>query len=245
MRLLLDIGNTTIAWALKEKDIFQSSGRFFYQHVSIIDDVNKHLGNLDAPEQVLISSVIREENLIQWIKLQWQCDVWQAKTSSVFAELKNSYPKPEQMGIDRWLAMISAWNEFKTELCVIDCGTAMTIDLIDTNGQHKGGYILPGLQMMQSQINQGTDRISVDVASTGQLFPANNTKTAINHGAILGMVASVEYVHRHLMNNMGSNRQSIITGGDAPEIIKHSDIKMIYRPLLVLEGLSILGDKAS
>ena len=59
--------------------------------------------------------------------------------------LRNGYRDPAQLGVDRWLAMCAAWQQFPGSLCVVDAGTAVTIDVVAADGAHSGGLILPGV----------------------------------------------------------------------------------------------------
>ena len=65
------------------------------------------------------------------------------------------------MGVDRWVAMIGARSEFRGGLCIVDAGTAVTIDAIDKNGNHLGGQIIPGLALMSNALSFGASDIPV------------------------------------------------------------------------------------
>ncbi|MDP1069535.1 type III pantothenate kinase, partial [Klebsiella pneumoniae] len=67
-----------------------------------------------------------------------------------------------RMGVDRWLAMLAAWQRVGQSCWVVDCGSAITLDLLDAEGRHQGGYILPGLRLMQQSLLGNTAEVRVD-----------------------------------------------------------------------------------
>ena len=82
--------------------------------------------------------------------------VERAVTTSALAGVVCGYDEPASMGVDRWLALIAAWREFGRALVVADFGTAITVDFVDADGQHEGGYIVPGIGLARSALNQQT-----------------------------------------------------------------------------------------
>ena len=239
MNLLLDIGNTSIAWAVHKTNKILQTGSFFYDAGKIEKSILNQLSSFADATSVLVSSVLSQEKTIEitdLFQLKWNCMVWQAKTTSEFSGLKNSYKNPEQMGVDRWLNMIAARAEFNNHLILIDCGTAMTIDIVKVNGQHAGGFILPGLMMIQDTLISNTNRIKVDSNTTGIIEPANNTQDAISNGAMISLVASIENVFNRFIDN-NEKTDCVITGGDASQVMRNLSINYVHRPMLIFDGL--------
>ena len=148
--------------------------------------------------------------------------------------LVNGYASPEQLGADRWLAMKAAWAQSVGKCCVISCGTAITVDRVDAAGQHLGGLIFPGLQMMRNALASETEKLP-HVAHDHILsdaFLANNTVDAIVQGTLLGVTAFVEM-------QLNKTQAVFLTGGDAERVAQYLSSDITIDPHLVLKGLSI------
>lgn len=243
MNLLLDIGNSSIAWVTQQGNQFIQSGSIYHDmSVSIEKQMSNQFSSHNEIETVLISSVLSKEqtsNVSDWFKTEWHCSVWQAETGSEFNGLKNSYTNTTKMGVDRWLNMIAAREEFKNRLCIIDCGTAMTIDIVGADGQHEGGVIVPGLMRLQEALISGTNRIQGKSNTIGNIDLANNTQAAISNGAMINLVATIEYTMSKFEKN-GEKMSCVVTGGDASQVIENLSIVYEYRPMLIFNGMNRL-----
>jgi type III pantothenate kinase len=245
MILLLDIGNSSVNWALQEQDEFTSVGAFSYKKNNFKQDLDTNLSPVKKPSNVLVSNVAGDDvlNLLNdWVKTQWQQECWQPHVSSSFKELKNSYSDVEQMGLDRWLAMIASWEKYQTALCLVGCGTALTIDLIDSGGNHLGGYIVPGIELMQKALVSNTEQINIVVNNQASLDYANDTVSAVNNGAFMATVAMIDRVTDNFFNESKSEAKCIISGGMAELIKPLLNRPFQYEANLVLSGLSILHE---
>ena len=243
MHLLFDIGNSTIDWAIEVDNKINPSNKFIYQKAELLSQLESQIRLADTPSAVLLSCVAEEDiikTLEGWVRNKWQLDLWQAVVTSSFNELQNSYHDTRQMGVDRWLAMIAARDKYKNALCVVGCGTATTVDLIDNIGTHMGGYIVPGVEMMQQALISNTDKIKVTVSDKIAINFANNTQTAINNGASVATVAMIDRAVDMLTEQLNSEPKCIITGGMAEKIKPLLKASFEYDKDLVLQGLSIM-----
>ncbi len=243
MNLLLDIGNSTISRAMETEGNITSPKQFSYSADSLAMQLDEHLSQLEKPDAVAVASVAADATnraVQDWFAKHWHLDSWHATVSESYQELRNSYSDVQQMGIDRWLAMIAAWSEYRTALCVIDSGTALTIDLVDSTGQHAGGYILPGIRLMQQSLIQHTDRINTDILNRVDILPAANTQQAINNGACLATIAAVERALEDFNEHSSCKARCIITGGYAEQLSAFINQRIEHRPDLVLRGLALV-----
>ncbi|MGB1800574.1 MAG: type III pantothenate kinase [Gammaproteobacteria bacterium] len=243
MELLLDIGNSSVNWAIQESTKFVSSGAFAYSGKTIQQDMEQNLSIREKPAAVMVANVAGNpvlNSLNDWVKRQWQQECWQASVSAEYKDLKNSYQDTSQMGVDRWLAMIASWEANQSALCLVSCGTALTVDLIDHDGNHKGGYIIPGIELMQQALINNTEQINTDIKKQPSIESAKDTQTAINNGAFAATVFMIDSVTERFYATSNNEVKCIISGGMANLInplLKHS---FYYEPNLVLMGLSIL-----
>ena len=153
--LQFDAGNTRLKWR------FINNGEVI--HAGSIDngavwqdelpELFDRCGNVD---RILMSSVSGGEhlqNLLTAAQSMSAAEIIIATTRKTFAGVTIAYDQPEKLGVDRWLAMLAAEDEFPNCLKVIvDCGTAITVDVVDQSGQHQGGYIVPGLRLMKESL---------------------------------------------------------------------------------------------
>jgi len=142
------------------------------------------------------------------------------------------------------MAMIGAWNEMHCALCVVDAGTAMTIDVIDRSGQHLGGQIIPGIELMSSALRDQTS----DIQSTsgkpkdpgdGLGVFGKNTGDAIAYGSLTAACGAIERAAKRL-RGAAMRPKIVLTGGDASRILKQLNSNAIHRPHLVLQGLATM-----
>jgi type III pantothenate kinase len=171
-------------------------------------------------------------------------DVHFARAESEAFGLTNSYKRPRRIGVDRWVAMIGARVEFGGALCVVDAGTAVTIDAVDRDGHHLGGMIVPGFQLMADALHRSTKEIpptrrNATAAATGMNAFATSTEAAVQNGALTAICGAVERSVR-AMRSSGFRPKVVLTGGDASRILKHLDANVLHRPNLVLQGLAFM-----
>ncbi len=132
------------------------------------------------------------------------------------------------------------------DVLVVDAGTAVTIDLLDAEGRHHGGCILPGLRLMSGSLLQGTGgirrRAGVGAATRRRraaIF-ARATREAVDAGALLAVVGAVERAVEEAAGRLGQRPRVLLTGGDAAAIAIRLRSRHEIRPALVLEGLAEL-----
>jgi type III pantothenate kinase len=169
-------------------------------------------------------------------------DIQFAKTSAVCAGVSNSYDRPERMGVDRWLAMLATFNQYSGNTCVIDCGTALTFDVLNAAGKHLGGLIMPGARLQQNALHEHTDRVIFSKQSdAGDLRLGTDTPGCVHNGSKFMLVGAIHEVLRHAEQRLGSDVQCVISGGDAalllPLLRPVLQETVIEAPDIVLDGL--------
>lgn len=163
--------------------------------------------------------------------------VFVARTLAEFGGLKISYSKPESMGVDRWLAMLAAKQHFAQGCIVVDAGSALTIDVVTSQGKHEGGYILPGLQLLRRSLFANTDKVIFDAEkSLGQTSLGDSTQACVDNGVLMSVVALID---RMVSDYPGL--KLVFSGGDCPVILPHISHSSVFIDELVLDGL-LLAD---
>lgn len=240
MILEIDVGNTWAKWRLLDGSQLLRRGR-----AATAEFPEAELGNLQGVRSVRLASVSSPANTVAIaaaLSAMFAVDVKIAETVAYQAGLTNAYADPAQMGVDRWLAMLAAFNTAKRGCLVVSCGTAVTIDSIRDDGVHEGGYILPGLMMMRSALLARTGRIQFkpgDFAVSRVL--GNSTARAVEHGAVHAVLSAIERACKDHVGRRGAC-SLFITGGDASSLITQLDlpassVSCHYVEDLVLNGL--------
>ncbi|MGI9308283.1 MAG: type III pantothenate kinase, partial [Gammaproteobacteria bacterium] len=200
MRLLLDIGNTRIKWAWTQGEELLEPGELTHRDEPLDELVE--LMNLaqHAPEDIFAVNVAGAElgdAISGAIRSRVAKPVKFMVTSEKVGEVSCGYSDCSQLGVDRWAAIIGAWSQYQTALCVVDAGTAITVDLITAAGQHLGGYIAPGVHLMNEALKRETGDIERLAARTGlrgleSSAPGTSTEAAVSHGAILAVTGLID-----------------------------------------------------
>lgn len=232
-QLWLDLGNTRLKyWITQNEQIIQHGAELHLQSPADLLLGLIHFFQEMKIEKIGISSVLDAKNnqRISKILQRLQAPVSIAQVHAEYAGLICGYDNPKQLGIDRWLQVLAVAQP-EQNLCIVGCGTALTIDL--TEGmQHLGGYILPNLYLQRDSLIQNTKGIQIPDSAFDQLTPGRNTVDGVHHGVLLGLISTVEKIMQQ------SPRQLILTGGDAALFARHLEA---YQPKveadLLLKGL--------
>ena len=231
--LWLDIGNTRLKYWITEHDqVIEHAAELHLQSpADLLLGLIQHF-RYQQLQQVGISSVLDVENnqRIQNILAILDIPIIFAQVHAEYAGLKCGYNVPSQMGIDRWLQVLAVAKP-EQRFCVIGCGTALTIDLVD-GLQHLGGYILPNLYLQRDALIQNTKGIKIPDSAFDNLTPGQNTVDAVHRGILLGLISSIEQIMQH------SPKQLVLTGGDAALFAKFlSHYQPQVEADLLLQGL--------
>lgn len=246
MNVLIDIGNSRLKWLVEHDSQFGPLMAVDYRQAGFLIQLQQAWQALDTPKTIAIASVsnkhildgIQQLCLSLWPQAQWLIP---QSTDAAFG-LKNAYAQPEKLGIDRWLALIAAHHHYAGDLCIVDCGTAITVDGLQADGSHVGGLICPGLRLMKQALAGNT----ADLDFSNQPFAAQlatKTEAAIANGVFMAAIGLIE----HVMQKLDSNYQLVITGGDAEILAQSLNRPAIVDHGLVMKGLSLFcqGESAS
>lgn len=232
--LWLDLGNTRLKYWLSD-DIGQIISYDAKQHLQAPAELLMGLTDRFAhyaPEFIGISSVLGDELNIKVSETLGRLNIpFEFVTVDAAHPLMHSAYNAEQLGCDRWLQMLGAVDKKKRQ-CVIGCGTAVTIDLID-HAKHLGGYIFPSIYLQRESLFSGTKQITISNGAFDSIIQGLTTEDAVHHGILLSIVGAInEITHRH------PNFELIMTGGDANMVAKHVNRSVKLRDDLLLNGLS-------
>jgi type III pantothenate kinase len=244
MALLIDIGNTRIKWARFEGGALQAQSAAPHADWNVTTFVETVLRR-GASDRVLVSNVAgaRMADVVRTgVAQTWQIEAEFVTSTPMAGGIRNAYPQPAKLGVDRWLAMIGAHALERGAVCIVSVGTAMTIDGIAADGLHLGGVIVPGPDLMVTSLLTNTSDIAQRARqgdTSDELF-ADNTLGAIRQGAEHALAALVERAVGVMRRTLNETPTVLVTGGASDRIEKAIGLPYRGVPDLVLQGLAVL-----
>lgn len=154
----------------------------------------------------------------------------------------SGYQQPSTLGADRFVGLVAAHHLLGKKACVvIDCGTAITLDALDGDGQHLGGLILPGLQLSaDALIARAQNRLSLSFEQPSVF--ADATSRAIGGGCLFGVVGAIEGICARMQPAFDTALQYVLTGGDAQRLQTWLRFECHLVPDLLMQGLRYITE---
>lgn len=240
LTLLLDLGNSRLKWAWLQGAGVGEVTALPHRGKAMGPSLDQAWQGLPRPERILLSSVAgsdRERQLQGWVERHWGRSVEPVHSSAQARGVSNAYPEPERLGVDRWLALIAVHSRYPGAACIVDCGSAITLDGLAPDGRHLGGLILPGLGLMREALLQGT-QLAPSPKSVSPQWLARDTAGAVEFGGLYACVALVERLAQRIGQDCGRVPRVIVSGGDGASLRQLLEIESRYEPDLVLTGLA-------
>ncbi|MGR8931629.1 MAG: type III pantothenate kinase [Gammaproteobacteria bacterium] len=238
MNLLIDIGNSRLKWAVEQDGSIDGFISLDYRHSGFLADLGRQWQSIDTPKQIAIASVADQsvrEGVVSLLNGLWPGnDLLLPRSSRQAFGVTSAYDNPEKLGIDRWLALIGAYHNYSGHVCIVDCGTAITVDVLRSDGRHLGGLISPGLLMMQKALAANTADLPFESKSY-RMSLATETLAGIANGVFAAATGMIDNVMRRL----ASDCQLILTGGDADKVTASLSAPAVVDKSLVFKGLSV------
>jgi type III pantothenate kinase len=243
--LLVDLGNTCIKWAMYSGGQLQASSALLHREQEFSILLSPAWAALTRPQRVVIASVAdqdRKDSLAEWVRQHWSLSAEFIVSPAQGQGLTNSYREPARLGCDRWAAMLAAFHTSHSAVCVVDCGSAVTLDVVAATGQHQGGLIIPGMQAMHAALTRQTALAPVEFSQIPQSLLGISTQEGIVIGITRAISALVQQTLSELERTTGVTATCYLTGGDAKVIAPWLHIPYVLDPDLVLKGLAIIVD---
>ena len=241
--LLVDVGNSRIKVAAEISNDIKLIYNVAYAKKSTLEISQEILAKTKdfMVENIYLASVVSQENTQQIVdKLNSTFGVQTkiALPTKKTCGLENAYFQFASLGIDRWLSLIAGYTRYDSPLCIVGCGTAVTVDTINDKGIFIGGLIIPGLGLMRDSLYKNTHAIGMHTANEQRSYFAKDTSSAVVSGTALCIAALVDNTIRHYQQTENHKITCILTGGDGHVIQSYMDEPCHYHPNLVLEGLA-------
>ncbi len=256
--LLFDAGNSRIKWALVR------DGRLGALQAAALDDITAlqrwlaRTAQINRAVGVCVAGAAYERLLKAELRRVHHPPPEFVKSSDTAAGVRNGYREPAQLGDDRWAGVVAAWHRagcYRT-VCSVSVGTALTIDLVDGDGHHRGGLIAPGPEMMLGSLLGKTHGIAERAAPDGTrrrrkpadtqrpiVRPlADNTRQAIEAGCLTAAAGLIDRTINQLTRELGVRPVVFITGGGADVVRPLLKGASKPCPELVLRGVAAIAE---
>ena len=228
--LLIDVGNSAAKWAVCHGLNLKSQ-----RHSGSFSDLAEAMWAAAKDDSTVWIASVRDEQsdqvLVSELHAVGFSNVHLCGTAQKEDGLLNSYAEPSRMGADRWFAMLGARAFKRGPLLVIDAGSAVTCDLVASDGRHLGGYIFPGPALMEAALQSSTQKVRYSDSLKLALDPGQSTAECVASGISVAVLGAIKQVC-----DQYPAHQVIFTGGAASGL---NAVGLVgdWRPDLVLEGL--------
>lgn len=243
--LAIDIGNTRAKWGVHDGQAWIEQGAVETVQLAAFADQLSATLNLNLINKIWISSVVDKNitlNFMQQLSFM-HAELNLVEPSARKCGVINHYDIAEQLGTDRWCALIAARHIHKGHAIVVMAGTAMTVDALTADGHFLGGMIVPGLSLMQDALRKRTANLRPEVGDF-KAFPTQ-TQDAIHSGIISASLGAITHA-RNAMHAAGNlDPVCIIGGGGAAWLAPHIAPPLKQIDNLVLEGLLRIAQSES
>ena len=245
--LLVDIGNTRIKWALLAGTTLGRGRAAAHSGWRAADYARRLFTAARAPERAVVASVAGPR-----VNRAFAMAARRAGVAARFVTVPRrgggvtvGYAEPWRLGVDRFAAVVGAHEIFHgVPVCVVGVGTAMTIDLVDVDGRHRGGVIVPAPDLMvQTLLSQtyGIRRRAHGGAAGGRGIFGRSTRDGIERGSRYAAAALVDRAVEEGSAALGREPLVVLSGGDAGAVRPLLKSRCIAVPDLVLRGLAVLA----
>lgn len=239
MTLLLDAGNTRIKWAYLVGDAVSPGGACASADVPAL----RCLGVVDGGKRAVVSCVAGDTVRLPLANMLSEAGFQTHWLRSEHANhgLLSRYEPPESLGTDRYAALVGAARRFHRDCVVVSMGTAMTVDMLTSDGDFLGGCIAPGPELMRESLYLRTAGVA-SLAGGWQAMP-RDTGAAVGTGITLALLGVVQGMRERLAEIRGvaseGHLPGVILGGGARHWLRpRLQGEVVEVDELVLEGLA-------
>ena len=253
MLLVLDVGNTNITCGIYDGDKLAHTFRIMSKTPRTSDEFGVTICDLAArqgvdPKEVdgvAIASVVPNimHSLVASVKKYFNIDPL-VVGPGVKTGIKIDTPNPKEIGPDRIVDAVAAYEKFGGPILVLDFGTATTYDIVTEDGRFTVGITAPGVRISAEALWMGTAKLpEIEIVMPKSIL-ANDTIWSMQAGLMYGQIGQTEYIIKQVKKETGYDKLKVVaTGGLGRIISNETDMIDEYDPDLTLEGLRLIYAK--
>ena len=254
MLLAIDIGNTNVVWGLFDGGVLKGNWRLATDASRTADEYGLEFRGLlslagvgpDAVSGVIISSVVPSLNqTFEVLSEQYFHRTPLFVTSEMDTGLTLRYANPREIGSDRIVNAAAAYDLHRSDLIIIDFGTATTFCAVTSHAEYLGGAIAPGLGISADVLWSRTAKLPKVALQKPKTVIGRDTASSMQSGLVYGYAGLVDHLVDRMVHELCSTPRVIATGGLAAVIAPESQRIQEVRPFLTLEGLALLYARTS
>jgi len=254
--LVIDIGNTNVSLGVYD---YEASESHLAHHWRLSTNREQTSDELVISLSALFASEGRKTTEITDVILSSVVPpvvpIWERVSSKLFNQVPQivgpgmrtgmpvRYENPHEVGADRIVNAVAAFEIYGGPVIAVDFGTATTFDCISERGEYVGGVICPGIHIsMEALFDRASKLHRVEIARPKSVI-GRTTTSALQSGLLYGNSGMVDAMVKRIRNELGSNAKVVATGGLARRIANESEAIEEVAPFLTLDGLRILFEK--
>lgn len=251
MLLVIDVGNTNIVMGIYDGSRLVKDWRIRTEKNTTADEFNVLATNLFSQDKTYPKKI--KKTIISCVvppmvtildgfcrKYLGHAPHWVDARS--YTRMPILYDNPLEVGADRIVNSVAAYEKYRTGLIVIDFGTATTFDAISENGEYLGGAISPGIMIAAEILFQKASKLPrVEIFKPPEHVIGKSTSESIQSGIIFGYAGLVDGIVNRMKKNLADGTRVIATGGLAGLMFKVSETIEVVEKDLTLEGLRIIS----
>ena len=251
MKLLIDLGNSRLKSALWDGAQLRHGPMLAHagaadSHVPDDAEFAALWKDIPAPHDIWIASVAAtalEQALVRSLAAQFAPSPRFARSPASGCGVRNAYSAPARLGIDRFLGLVAVHAQIPGAAVIASCGTALTLDAIDAEGQHLGGLIAPAPGLMRSALLERAARLG-ELGAAQIVDFADTTSGAVGSGTWLAAVALVERFCARTQARLDAAPTLVVCGGGGKRLAALLETPHRLEQDLVLRGLATFADGA-
>ncbi len=252
MLLVVDVGNTQTHFGTFDDDALVEHWRFASIRTATADELGATLRNLlelrgvglaDLTGSIVSSTVPSLEP--EWVTMGRR--YLGHKTLAVGPGIRAGMPiridNPRELGADRLVNAVAAFEVLGGPCISVDFGTAVTYDVVSKDGEYLGGVITPGIELsLEALTERGAKLPKIDLVTPRSAI-GRSTVEAIRSGIVFGYAAQADGLVRRIQGELGEQCEVIATGGLAPIVVPHTETIGHTDDLLTLNGLKLIHER--
>lgn len=252
MLLVIDVGNTNIVMGVFDGDTLIKNWRIRTEHNTTEDEFNVLAAGLFAQSRIDVSLVTKTVISCVVPPMVTILDAFGHKylghsphwiDAKSYPGMPILYSNPNEVGADRIVNAVGAFHRYKTDLIVIDFGTATTFDVITKKGEYLGGAISPGIGIASEALYARASKLPrVEIFKPPVSVVGKDTIGSIQSGIIFGYAGLVDGMIKRIREELNIQSKVVATGGLAPLMQNVSSTIEAVEPDLTLVGLKIIAD---